>query len=159
MKPPSRAFSVIVGLGLFAFTAVMGVQASLIPLPVMQDALGPRLLPGALCGLLLILAMGYTQAAWQDRSPDVINDEAEAPLPGRAARCAWFIGGLAALLALIPAIGIGAACALAFVLFARAFGSRAPLKDLLIGGLFSLAVWGLFDKLLGVPLGPFLHLP
>lgn len=158
MNLPSRRFAVIAGLLLFAFTALMGVQSSLIPAPIMQDALGPRLMPAALCGLLLILAMGYTQAAWQDRCPDVANDEDDAPLPGNLGRSAWLIAGLLVLLVLIPLVGIGAAATLAFVLFARAFNSRKPLNDLIVGALLTLAVWALFDKLLGVQLGPFIKL-
>ncbi|MDQ8024046.1 MAG: tripartite tricarboxylate transporter TctB family protein [Moraxellaceae bacterium] len=158
MTLPSKRFAVIAGLLLFAFAALMGVQASLIPAPIMQDALGPRLMPAALCGLLLILAMGYTQAAWQDRCPDVANDEDDAPLPGSLVRCAWLIGGLLVLLAAIPYVGIGGAATVAFLLFARAFNSRNPLQDLIVGVLFTLAVWALFDKLLGVQLGPFIKL-
>lgn len=158
LKISNKLFPIVAGIGLFILAAIGVVGVMKIPKPIIDDAVGPRLLPAAAALFLLILAMGFTQAAYQGRCPDAADDPEMAPRPGGAVRGGWLLAGLAALMGLLATVGIGAAGTVGFALFAQAFGSRSPLKALFIGFLFSLAIWLLFDQALGVKLGPFLSL-
>jgi putative tricarboxylic transport membrane protein len=153
---PTRYFAVITGIALFAVAVLALAQVSVITSPPNADGFGPRLLPGMVAALFLLLVSGYTQAAYKGRSPDIIDNPDEAPRAGGVGRAMWLGAGLAALLVLVPYIGIGLACTVAFVLFARAFNSRRLLADAAVGLAFILCVWALFDRMLGVQLGPFL---
>lgn len=109
----------------------------------------------ALVALLAALGAAYLWGALRGRQADLLDDPAESALPGAGSRVALLTLGLAAILALTPLAGIGVACSLAFALVARAFGSRRPLHDLVVGVLFVFVAWFVFDRLLGVQLGRF----
>jgi putative tricarboxylic transport membrane protein len=151
-----RAGPVCMGLALVALVAVAAWQVGVIPDPPAFAAVGPAVMPRALVGVLAVLAALYLALSLLGRSEDALQDEHESPLPGRQARVAWMIGGLAALLALTPVLGIGLAVVVAFVCIARAFDSRRWARDVIVALLFCFAIWYLFDRQLGVQLGPFL---
>lgn len=148
-----KRFAILTGIALFIAAIVALVAVAQIPKPVLDDGLGPRLTPALVSAFLLVLAFGFTQAAWQGRIPDVVNDPEEAPLPGGKLRVGWLVGGLILMMVLLPYLGIGIAATVAFVLFARAFDSRLLWKEVLIGFLFIFVCWLLFDRGLGVQLG------
>lgn len=158
LKISGKLFPIVSGIGIFLLAVVGVVGVMEIPKPIIDDSVGPRLLPGAAALFLLILAMGFTQAAWQGRCPDAADDPEMTPVPGGARRGLWLVAGLVALMGLLATVGIGAAGAVSFALFAQAFGSRNIGRALLIGLGFILAIWLLFDRALGVQLGPFLSL-
>ncbi len=153
MSSPHKAFAVAAGITMFAAAVALLAAVAHIPKPVLDDGLGPRMLPALAAGFLLVRAMGFTQAAWQGRVPDAANDPEEAPDPGSRTRLAWLVSGLVALFGLLAFTGIGLAGTVGFALFARAFGSRSHPRALLIGAVLTVIVWALFDRLLGVQLG------
>jgi len=142
-------------VALLAVAAVAGWQLLLMPEPPAHAEVGPRAMPGALVVVLGALAIAYLLGALRGRQVDLLDDPAGSPLPGAGRRVALLALGLAAILVLTPAAGIGTACMLAFVLVARAFGSRRILRDLIAGLVCVFAIWFVFDRLLGVQLGRF----
>ena len=140
---------------LLAGGAIAAWQVTLIPEPTLGVGVGPRAMPAALVALLAALGAAYLWGALRGRQADLLDDPAESALPGAGSRVALLTLGLAAILALTPLAGIGVACGLAFALVARAFGSRRPLHDLVVGVLFVFVAWFVFDRLLGVQLGRF----
>ncbi|GIX23827.1 MULTISPECIES: tripartite tricarboxylate transporter TctB family protein [Caldimonas] len=150
-----RAGPIGMGLALLAVVGVAAWQVGRIPEAPVFAAVGPAVMPRILVAALAVLSVLYLAMSLQGRSSDVLLDEHESPLPGQHRRVAWLVGGLAALLGLTPVVGIGLAGVLAFVGIARAFDSARWGRDLCVGGCVSLAVWILFDRLLGVSLGRF----
>lgn len=150
-----RAGPVCMGLVLLALAALAAWQVGQIPEPPVFAAVGPAVMPKILVAVLAGLSVLYLAMSLLGRSSDARLDEHESPLPGRQGRVAWMIAGLAALLGLTPVLGIGLAGVLAFASIARAFDSERWGRDLLVGAIVSFAVWGLFDRLLGVSLGRF----
>ncbi|MEN3111162.1 tripartite tricarboxylate transporter TctB family protein [Uliginosibacterium paludis] len=157
MSAPRKAFAVAAGIAMFGAAVALLAAVAHIPKPVLDDGLGPRMLPALVAGFLLVLAMGFTQAAWQGRVPDAVNDPEEAPDPGGLARAGWLVAGLVTLFCLLAFTGVGLAGMAGFALFAKAFGSRSFPHALLIGAILTLVVWALFDQLLGVQLGGLIH--
>jgi putative tricarboxylic transport membrane protein len=138
--------------------AVAAWQVTVIPSPPAFTAVGPSVMPGAVVVVLGLLVLVYLVQSLRGLSPDKLHDHVEGPLPGRLGRTAWLACGLLALLLLTPLAGIGIAGIAAFQLIARAFDSRRWLRDLIVGVATSFALWYLFDRLLGVQLGPFFRL-
>ncbi|MCM5569813.1 tripartite tricarboxylate transporter TctB family protein [Burkholderiaceae bacterium FT117] len=156
--PGGRRGPLAMAAALLALAAVAGWQVWLIPPPPVASDVGPSTMPGALAGLLAALSFAYLVQAWRGDAEDAARDPVEGPLPGARGRLAWLAAGLAAMLGLLPAAGIGPASAACFVLVARAFDSRRWLRDAVAGAIFAFAIWFVFDRLLGVQLGPFLRL-
>jgi putative tricarboxylic transport membrane protein len=157
MRPPGdrRRGAVAFSAALIAVAAIAAWQVSVIPAPPAFTTVGPSVMPSALVVVLALIAVLYLVQSVRGASPDVLHDPEEGPLPGRRGRTAWLAGGLAALLLLIPTAGIGVAGIVSFLLIARAFDSRRLLRDLLVGVGASFSLWYLFDRLLGVQIGPF----
>ncbi|MGD9943148.1 MAG: tripartite tricarboxylate transporter TctB family protein [Burkholderiaceae bacterium] len=154
----SRRGARLMALALVAVVLVAAWQAWLIPQPPALAEVGPREMPIALVAALAIAVLVYLRQAWRGEAPDTLHQPDEAPLPGGRGRVVWIVAGLAAILLLTPVLGIGAAAVAAFVLVARAFDSRRWLRDLIVALIFVFAVWYVFDRLLGVQLGPFVTL-
>lgn len=150
---------VVFALALLGLTGVAAWQVWLIPSPPAFTAVGPSVMPAAAVGLLGALALGYLVQGLRGSNPDLRDDPEEGALPRSGQRSVWLLGGLAAMLVLLPFVGVGAAGIVSFVLVAQSFESRRPLRDLLVAALVSFALWYLFDQLLGVKLGPFAKLP
>lgn len=153
MSAVSKRFAVAAGIAIFAGAVATLAAVAQIPKPVLDDGLGPRMMPALVAGFLMVLAMGFTQAAWQGRVPDAANDPEEAPDPGGNQRAAWLVAGLAVMFLLLTYCGVGPAGVCAFALFARAFGSQSFPRALVIGTILTVLVWLLFDRVLGVQLG------
>jgi len=151
----TRRGPIALAVALLAGVAVAAWQVALIPEPAPGIGVGPRALPAALVALLAVLGVAYLWGALRGRQADLTDDPAESALPGAGRRVALLSSGLAAILVLTPPAGIGVACSVAFALVARAFGSRRPAHDLLVGVVFVFAAWFVFDRLLGVQLGRF----
>lgn len=149
---PKRRGALGLGLLLAAFTGIAIWQVTLIPEPPGYTPVGATAMPAAVAAVLAVLVLAYLVASWRGRSPDALHDEVEGPLPGRVARSAWMVAGLAALVLLTPGFGIGAAGVPAFALIARAFDSRRWLRDLLVGFVLGLAVYLFFVGFLNVNL-------
>jgi putative tricarboxylic transport membrane protein len=153
-----RRGAVTFAFALIAVVAVAAWQVVVIPTPPAFTSVGPSVMPAAVVAVLGLLAIAYLVASLRGRSPDVLHDPEEGPLPGRVRRTAWLALGLAAMLFLTPLAGVGFAGVVSFVLIARAFESVRWLRDLLVAVATSFSLWYLFDRLLGVQLGPFFTL-
>lgn len=147
----------LVGQLLLVFAVLSAWQVSVIPMPPVYAEVGPHPIPAAVSGLLLVLALGYLLADARTLAPDAAHDPEESALPDAGHRIGWFAAGLFAFCLLLPAAGLGPAGTLAFAAIARAFASRRPLSDLALGCAFTVVVWYVFARLLGVQLGPLLR--
>jgi putative tricarboxylic transport membrane protein len=151
---PQNTGAIAFALALIALSAVGAWQVSLIPQPAVVSYVGPSAMPAAVVGLLAALSLGYLLLVVFRRGEDPGFGHEDTPLEGGGGRMAWLMAGLMAMLILIPIGGVGPACLASFVLVARAFDSRRPVRDALAGMLVVLSLWVIFDRLLGVQLGP-----
>jgi putative tricarboxylic transport membrane protein len=140
--------------GLFvAALGLMGLwQASVIPVTPLYAQVGPKAVPYAVAGGMLLLGLGLVGAARRGGWSAGIAEVREAGPPnGRA--LALMAAGLGANLVLIGPAGFSIAAAAQFVLVAAAFGSRAPGRDALVALPLCLVAWFLFVQALGVNIG------
>ncbi len=146
--PDLAAGLFVIGLGGLALW-----QALVIPASPIYAQVGPKAVPFAVAGGLLLLGAGLVYAAlrgggWSD-GLEVVRD---APPANRRA-FALLLAGLGANLLLIGPLGFSLAATAQFVLVAAAFGSRRPFRDAAVALALTLATWFLFVELLGVNIG------
>lgn len=140
------------GLGLAAgmllLAAVVAIGASGIP-SSSYAVVGPRVMPLVLAALMALFGvLLLLQALRGQLLPESFGDE---PLDLRG--MGWVALGLVLNVATIKLLGFSAASMLLFVCIARGFGSRAPLRDAVIGLVLALAAFLGFSRLLGVDFG------
>ena len=154
--PEGRSGQVLVGLFVLAFGAIVLWAATDLPFESGYAGIGPGALPRITGILLLVCGAILVWQAWRRGFPGV-DEAAERALGFHWAGFLWVSGGLLAYGLLVePASFIVASTAL-FAMVARGFGSRRLLRDVLIGLVLSLAVYGLFSVGLKIqlPVGPF----
>lgn len=138
-----------------AFVLLLGAlalwQAMAIPASPIYAQVGPKAVPFVVAGGLILLGGGLTFAALRGGWSWALEEQVEAPPNLRA--LALMAAGLAANLALIGPLGFSIAATAQFVLVAAAFGSRRPVRDLVLALVLTLAVWFLFVEALGVNIG------
>lgn len=152
---PQRGTSLRPDLPVGAFVLLLGGlvlwQALVIPVSPLYGQVGPKAVPLAVGGGLILLGGALLYAAlrggWSWQRPE----GGEAPVNRRA--LALMAAGLAANVALIAPLGFSVAASAQFVLVAAAFGSRRPVRDLALALALTLAVWFLFVEALGVNIG------
>lgn len=127
-------------------------QASAIPQTPLYAQVGPKAVPYAVAGAMLVLGLGLVVTALRGGWSSRIEEVVEAGPPNTRA-LALMAAGLGANLLLIGPLGFSVAAAAQFVLVAAAFGSRSPLRDALIALPLCLGVWFLFVQALGVNIG------
>ncbi len=159
MLHPVRRGALSFALVLLVLAAAAAWQVSVIPSVPAGTSVGPAAMPAAVVAGLSLLSLVYLARAWRGSAPDMSTDANESPLEGAGGRLGLALAGLASMLALIGPAGVGPACVSAFVLFARAFDSRRPVRDLFVGIIVVGVLWGVFDRLLGVQLGPLVRGP
>ncbi len=151
MKQGARA-DLAVGLGVVALGLMGAWLTWVIPVTPVYAVVGPKLVPaliaGAMVGLGLLLTLAALRGGWSADIPEV----AEAGPPNLAS-LAWLGGGMVLNLVLIVPLGFSLAASVQFVCTARAFGSRAPLRDAGIALAVSLGAFFLFVEALGVNIG------
>lgn len=149
---------VALGLGVIALAGALAWQVAAIPATPLYARVGPSVFPTLIVIMIGLLGGGLTV---QGLTGGWAHDaEAGAADPAGAA---WMVAGLAANLALIdgmtlgpvaiPKLGFVLAASAQFVLTARAFGSRRPLRDGAVGLLIALLAFLGFDRLLGLQIG------
>jgi putative tricarboxylic transport membrane protein len=132
----------ITGLGLFVLLGAFGIPAE-----AAYAGVGPRVFP------ILVgagLAGGGALFTWHAfRSTGTVPRE-----DGGVDRAAvlWIVGGLAVTVAAIQPLGFPLTSAVLFVTTSRAFGSRRPARDALLGLLLGTVVYLAFARALGVTL-------
>ncbi|HWT09352.1 MAG TPA: tripartite tricarboxylate transporter TctB family protein [Roseomonas sp.] len=151
MKPGALP-DLAVGLTVTALGLLTAWLTWVIPLTPVYAVVGPKLVPAVIaaglvvCGILLCGAA--LRGGWSADLPEV----AEAGPPNLPA-LGWLGGGMLLNLVLIEPLGFSIGAAVQFVCTARAFGSRAPLRDAAIALAVSLGAFFLFVEALGVNIG------
>lgn len=135
------------------FVILIGIvclwQAAVIPVSPLHGQVGPKAVPYAVGGAMLLLGLGLTVAALRGGWSKDLPEE-----PPANPRALLLMGaGLAANLALIGPAGFSIAATAQFVLVCAAFGSRNPVRDFVVGAVLSLGVFFLFVGALGVNIG------
>ena len=139
----------LIGLGLLACAAVVLWQTLSIPVSPLYSKVGPTVFPymttAGLVVLAVLLMVAAARGGWQ---PD---EEKETPTDWKA--LAFVAAGLIANVLLIQPLGFTAASVVMFVLVCFGFGSRHPLRDVLIALVLALAAYFGFARALGVNIG------
>lgn len=141
---------VLVGGFVLLLGALALWQALVIPLSPLYGQVGPKAVPFVVGGGLIVLGGCLLYVALRGGWSWALED-AGAP-PNRRA-LALLGAGLLANLALIGVLGFSLAATAQFVLVAAAFGSRRPVRDLVLALVLTLAAWFLFVEALGVNIG------
>lgn len=148
-RPPLAWPELLIGLGLLALAGLAAWQTATIPVSPMYAKVGPTFFPyltaAGLGTLSLLLLLAALRGGWQ-------------PVEEKAIRVEWrgaaFVAaGLVANLLLIGPLGFTTASVALFVLVCHGFGSRAPVRDALIGVVLALAAYFGFARALGVDIG------
>ena len=143
----SRA-EIALSLGVLALGAGAAAVTATLPGEGGYAGIGPNFIPAVVSAGLLLLGAWLTFEAfsggWRHRSEHA-GGFAAAPF-------LWVSAGLFAHMALIGTAGFVIAGTALFACVARGFGSKATLKNLLIGLVLSLGVYLFFVKLLNVGL-------
>jgi len=140
------------GLCVVALAGVALLGALAIPVSPIYAQVGPKAVPFAVAGGLLLLGAGLVYQALRGGWSHGMEEVRDAP-PVNARAFLLLLAGLAANLLLIGPFGFSLAATVQFALVAAAFGSRRFLRDAAIALLLTLAVWFLFVELLGVNIG------
>lgn len=143
------------------FVAVVGgvlaLGASRLPVEKGYSILGPQIFPYAISALMLVLSISMVVQTLRSNTNKGHSIHAESSSgPGRAG-AAWVTVGLVVVAVLINVIGFVLASALLFALAARGFGSKSPVRDLIVGISLVLPVYWLFTTGLGVSLPPLVN--
>ncbi|MCW0233677.1 MAG: tripartite tricarboxylate transporter TctB family protein [Ferrovibrio sp.] len=145
-----RKPEVLLALGVIMLGIVALYETAEIPVSPMYAQVGPTLVAYIASGLLIALGLALLAQAWRGiwTSPP---EETEAGFDLRAV--GWLLLGLVLNIGLIGPLGFIPASVLLFACTARAFGSRRPGRDALIGlGFAAVAYFG-FAQLLGINIG------
>ncbi len=146
--PDLAAGLFVVGLGGLALW-----QAAAIPTSPIYAQVGPKAVPFAVAGGLLLLGAGLVYEALRGGGwSHGLEEMRDAPPVNRRA-FALLLAGLLANLLLIGPFGFSLSASVQYVLVAAAFGSRRFLRDAALALVLTLATWFLFVELLGVNIG------
>lgn len=114
------------GLGVLLFGVFVAVLTTNIPIGPAYSAVGPRVFPWLVSGALIVVGLLLLIESLTAAEP--------AERPEVDWRAIGIVGlGLAAQLLLMTGAGFIVASTVLFVAVARAFGSRRPLLDIVIG--------------------------
>jgi putative tricarboxylic transport membrane protein len=138
------------------FVLVLGLlciwQAVAIPVTPLYAQVGPKFMPYLVGTLVGGVGIGLILAALRGGWSHTLEEVQTAP-PTNWRSLAILGAGLIANLVLIEWLGFVIAATVQFVLVSAAFGSRHPLRDLVIGFLVTFGAYLGFDKALGVNIG------
>ena len=142
-----------------AFIVVVGCTlawgASRFPVDKGYTILGPQVYPYAVAVFLLFVGTGLACQALMGGFPGIA---AEVPTTrAGVVGAAWVSSGLSVVALLITHIGFVLAAAALFVMAARGFGSRRPMRDMAVGVALTLPVYWAFSIGLGVSLPSLLN--
>ncbi|RON50313.1 tripartite tricarboxylate transporter TctB family protein [Pseudomonas frederiksbergensis] len=148
-----------IGAGVLVISAVLAVGAFRFPAEMGFVILGAHVYPYALAAFLAVvgLLLSYQAITGGFRELADHSEESDKALPGGKPGVAWVTAGLVAVAVLINFIGFVLAAGLLFACSARGFGSRRPLRDLIIGIALTLPIYWLFNAGLGVSLPPLIN--
>ena len=139
-----------IGAGAVVLAIVLGWQASVIPDNSAYAQVGPALFPWLIAAALLLLGALLTMAALRGGWSHTVED---APEQTNWRALGWVALGLFVNVAAIEFIGFILASTAMFVLIARGFQSRTPIRDGAIGFALALVAYVGFDRVLGYKIG------
>jgi putative tricarboxylic transport membrane protein len=135
------------GIGVAAVTATLPSEGG-------YAGIGPNFIPAVVAaGIILLglwLAFEAFSGGWRGAAPDDAAARGEHAF--HAGAFGWITAGLFAQMALIGWAGFVISAAVLFTCVARGFGSRRPVRDLVIGLVMALGIFLFFVKLLNVNL-------
>lgn len=145
-RPRGAAFVIAAGLG--GLAVMLLVDAAGLRQDGGYAGVGPADVPRIVAYGLLVLA-GLTVLA--GLKGDLPRPPRQAPAP-----VLWILGGLGLQLVLLHVVGFVLSGALLFGMTARAFGQRPLWKNVAVGLVLALVIYGIFDRLLrlNLPGGP-----
>lgn len=144
-RPESLLALGVIALGLLAL-----YETGQIPVSPMYAQVGPTAMAYLASALLLGLGAALLVQALTGRW---VSDPAESETALDLRGIGWLLLGLVLNVGLIDPLGFIPASVLLFACTARAFGSRSPIRDLLIGLTFSAIAYFGFAELLGINIG------
>jgi putative tricarboxylic transport membrane protein len=139
-------------IALSAGVLALGIGAAVVTAGLPSEGgyagIGPNFMPGLVSGGLVVIGAWLLYEAlsggWRSRADD--------PRSFQSASFLWVSAGLLAHMVLIGWAGFVVAGTVLFVLVARAFASRSPLRDVAIGLALAVAVYVFFTQALNVSL-------
>jgi putative tricarboxylic transport membrane protein len=137
-------------LGVIILGYVALYETTEIPVSPMYAQVGPTVMAYLASGLLIALGLALLAQAWTGRWATPPEETAVA-LDIKA--LGWLLLGLVLNIGLIGPLGFIPASMLLFACTARAFGSRRPGRDALIGLVFAATAYFGFAQLLGINIG------
>lgn len=145
-RPRGAAF--VIAAGLAGLAVMLLVDAAGLRQDGGYAGVGPADVPRIVAYGLLVLA-GLTVLA--GLKGDLPQPPRQAPAP-----VLWILGGLGLQLVLLHVVGFVLSGALLFGMTARAFGQRPLWKNVAVGLVLALVIYGIFDRLLrlNLPGGP-----
>ena len=152
MTRPGAGPDVMVGAFVLALGALALWQTSIIPTSPIYARVGPKAVPYVVGAGLLALGAGLLAAGLRGGWSHGLEEVREAP-PTNWRALGLLLAGLLANLGLIGPFGFSIAATAQFMLVAAAFGSRRPLRDLVLALVLTLVVWFGFVEVLGVNIG------
>ncbi len=144
-KPESLLALGVIALGLLALH-----ETTQIPVSPMYAQVGPTAVAYVASGLLIALGGALLIEALRGRWVSA-PEEHQGGLDRRG--LIWLLLGLVLNIGLIGPLGFIPASTLLFACTARAFGSRRPMRDILIGLVFAAIAYFGFAGLLGINIG------
>jgi putative tricarboxylic transport membrane protein len=139
----------VIGAGVLVLAGVVYWQTAVIPISPVYARVGPTAVPTltaiglAVLGILLLVEA--VRGGWQSQT--------ERELTIDRAALSWIAAGLILNVLLIGPLGFTLASTILFVCVARAFGSRAFVRDAAIAALFALIAYFGFARTLGINIG------
>lgn len=143
--PESLVAIGVIGLGCLAL-----FETTRIPVSPMYARIGPTAMAYAASLLLVGLGVALLVQAWRG---DWVAEPETRDTPVNVRRAGWLLIGLVLNVGLIGPLGFVPASTLLFACTARAFGSRRPLRDAIIGASFAAIAYFGFAQLLGINIG------
>lgn len=145
--------NLIAGLGIAGVALLFATGLPSIDATGGYSGLSPRFLPTiVVAGLSICAALLLVRRSSVPGEPDDGALQAAPVQANRVARLFTLLTGLAGMIALIGTLGFVTCATLLLVAVARAFGSRRPLRDGLVGLAITLPLWLIFTRLLGLSL-------
>lgn len=146
LRKPETAMA----LGIIVLGYVALYETTEIPVSPMYAQVGPTVMAYLASGLLIALGLALLAQAWTGRWNTPPEESAVAL---DKAAIGWLLLGLILNIGLIEPLGFIPASVLLFACTARAFGSRRPGRDALIGLAFAAVAYFGFAQLLGINIG------
>ena len=146
MANRSLSAELILGLAVLVAAVVVIWQAGEIAASPLYAQVGPKFVPYLVGFGLGVLGLGLSFAAISGTWTAEPDDAGPVDWPALG----WLAAGMIINCATIGPLGFIIASTLMFACVARAFASKAWLRDLAIGFAIALAAYVCFDKLLGI---------